>query len=235
MRKRMASKLNSRGMSWLIAVMLVLIIVLSITAMIPSYRRYQERGKALACATALDTARRQLATDYMSAGFENGKAQQAKEFVGQVMNGWDDLCPDYGTVYIVPRDGDTLAWDVVCGLHNSDKKLCTRLNSDYVLEQLREALKASQGNGIKYPESLQYTLHGKTHTAYLVDAETPLKRGTSTTDDYEGIVAFYSVVGHSAFGEGKGKEGSIWYFSYADENHCANWREDKGWTGDSYR
>ena len=139
MRKRMASKLNSRGMSWLIAVMLVLIIVLSITAMIPSYRRYQERGKALACATALDTARRQLATDYMSAGFENGKAQQAKEFVGQVMNGWDDLCPDYGTVYIVPRDGDTLAWDVVCGLHNSDKKLCTRLNSDYVLEQLREA------------------------------------------------------------------------------------------------
>lgn len=234
---KLCSKLHSdRGMSWLIAILLLAVIVLSITALIPSYRRYQEQGKAVACATALDTARRQLAADFMLGGFENGKAEEAKEFVSYVMNGWDDLCPDYGTVYIVRRTDDSpMDWDIVCGLHCSDKKLRTRLNADYVLEQLREALKTAQADGVQYPESLTYTLHGKTRTALLVDASTNLKRGTSTTEGYEGIVAFYSLVGHSDFGAGKGKDGALWYFSYADEAHCANWRADDGWTGDSYR
>ena len=31
------------------------------------------------------------------------------------------------------------------------------------------------------------------------------------------------------------EDGALWYFSYADEAHCANWRADDGWTGDSYR
>lgn len=231
------SKLHSdRGMSWLIAILLLAVLVLSITALIPTYRRYQEKGKTVACATALDTARRQLASDFMVGGFENGKAEEAKGFVSKVMNGWDDLCPDYGTVYIVQRtDGSPMDWDIVCGLHGSDKKLCTRLNADNVLEQLREALAGARANGVQYPESLTYTLHGKTRTAYLVDAPTKLKRGTATTDDYEGIVAFYSLVGHSDFGAGEGEDGALWYFSYADEAHCANWRADDGWTGDSYR
>ena len=237
----MSSKLRSKlhgdsGMSWLIAILLLAVVVLSITAMIPAYRRYQEQGKAVACATALDTARRQLASDFMIGGFENGKADEAKGFVSKVMNGWDDLCPDYGTVYIVKRTDDSaMDWDIVCGLHCSDKKLRTRLNADNVLEQLTEALKKAQAGGNMYPGSLTYTLHGKTRTALLVDASTNLKRGTSTTEGYEGIVAFYSLVGHSGFGEGKGKDGQLWYFSYADEDHCANWRSDDGWTGDSYR
>lgn len=228
---------SSRGISWLIAILLVAVIVLAITCMIPTYRRYQEQAKTLACATALDTARRQLSSDFMLGGFENGKAEEAKNFVGMVMNGWDDLCPDYGSVYII-RVNDpkkALNWDIVCGLHNADKKLCTRLNAENVRDQLREALRSAQGEGNKYPTSLQYKLHGKTRTAYLVDEQTPLKRGTSTTEGYDGIVAYYSIVGHSSFGEGKGKDGEIWYFSYADELHCANWSTDKEWTGDSYR
>ena len=237
MRTKLRSKLHSEsGISWLIAILLAAVLVLSVTAMIPTYRRYQEKGKAVACATALDTARRQLASDFMIGGFENGKADEAKGFVSKVMNGWDDLCPDYGTVYIVRRTDDSpMDWDIVCGLHCSDKKLCTRLNADYVLEQLKEALKKAQADGVQYPESLTYTLHGKTRTALLVDASTNLKRGTSTTSGYEGIVAFYSIVGHSDYGAAKGKDGALWYFSYADENHCANWSADKGWTGDSYR
>lgn len=237
MDSKLRCKLHSEsGMSWLIAILLLAVIVLSITAMIPTYRRYQEQGKAVACATALDTARRQLASDFMVGGFENGKADEAKEFVSYVMNGWDDLCPDYGTVYIIRRTDDSpMDWDIVCGLHCSDKKLRTRLNADNVLEQLREALKKAQADGVQYPESLTYTLHGKKRTALLVDESTNLKRGTSTTEGYEGIVAFYSIVGHSDFGAGKGKDGTLWYFSYADEDHCANWRSDNEWTGDSYR
>lgn len=237
MDSKLRSKLHSEsGVSWLIAVLLVAVLVLSITAMIPTYRRYQEQGKAVACATALDTARRQLASDFMIGGFENGKADEAKGFVSKVMNGWDDLCPDYGTVYIFRRTDDSpMDWDIVCGLHCPDKKLRTRLNADFVLEQLKEALKKAQADGVTYPESLPYTLHGKTRTALLVDASTNLKRGTSTTEGYEGIVACYSIVGHSDYGADKGKDGALWYFSYADEAHCANWSADKGWTGDSYR
>ena len=227
---------NQRGMSWLIAILLLAIIVLSITSMIPFYRKYQEQGNTLACATALDTARRQLASDFMVGGFVNGSADKAKSFVAQVMNGWDDLCPEYGTVYIIRRtDGSPLDWDIVCGLHGTDRKLCTRLNAEYVLDQLKDALRVAQANGVQYPLSLEFTLHGKTHTAYLVDETTNLHRGTGTTKGYDGLVAFYSVVGHSDFGSGKGRNGSLWYFSYADVEHCANWRSDNGWTGDSYR
>ena len=227
---------NQRGMSWLIAILLLAIIVLSITSMIPFYRKYQEKGNTLACATALDTARRQLASDFMVGGFVNGSAEKAKSFVAQVMNGWDDLCPEYGTVYIIRRtDGSPLDWDIVCGLHGTDRKLCTRLNAEYALDQLKDALRVAQANGVQYPLSLEFTLHGKTHTAYLVDETTNLHRGTGTTKGYDGLVAFYSVVGHSDFGSGKGKNGSLWYFSYADVEHCANWRSDNGWTGDSYQ
>ena len=227
---------NQRGMSWLIAILLLAIIVLSITSMIPFYRKYQEQGNTLACATALDTARRQLASDFMVGGFVNGSAEKAKSFVAQVMNGWNDLCPEYGTVYIIRRtDGSPLDWDIVCGLHGTDRKLCTRLNAEYALDQLKDALRVAQANGVQYPLSLEFTLHGKTHTAYLVDETTNLHRGTGTTKGYDGLVAFYSVVGHSDFGSGKGKNGSLWYFSYADVEHCANWRSDNGWTGDSYQ
>ena len=67
-------KLNNHGMAWIFAIMLVLIVILSITAMIPTYKKYQEQGKRVACATALDTARRQLASKYMLNCVENDSA-----------------------------------------------------------------------------------------------------------------------------------------------------------------
>lgn len=230
---------GGRGVSRLVFVLLVLVIVLAVVVMIPGYRRYQRMGHTVACATALDTARRQLAAEYMFNGWENGSAKEAKRLVTQVMNGWDDLCPEGGTVYIVYNAGDKvdtdLAWDVVCGLHGSDKKLCTRLNSDYVLDQLREALQRERLLGNDYPEKLGFTLHGKSYTALLVDEETGLKRGTDLTLGYSGIVAFYGLKGHSDFGaDSSADAGEIFYFSYADEKHCATWRSDDGWTGDSY-
>ena len=141
MRKQLCQKLNSeRGISWLIAIMLVLVIILAVTSMIPSYRKYQEQGMRVACGTALDTARRQLAANFMLNGFENESAEKAKEFVTYVMNGWDDLCPAGGDVYIVPKADSPMDWEIICGLHCSDSKLRTRLNAYNVREQLKEVL-----------------------------------------------------------------------------------------------
>ena len=152
------------------------------------------------------------------------------------MNGWDDLCPDGGSVYIVPKENSPLDWEIICGLHCSDSKLRTRLNSYNVREQIKEALLRRQNEGNPYPETLPFTLHGKAYEAHLVDAPTNFKRGTRLTADVEGIVAFYSLVGHSDFGADSGmKEGALWYFSFADEDHCANWTYHDEWTGDSYR
>ena len=51
----------------------------------------------------------------------------------------------------------------------------------------------------------------------------------------KGTVICYSITGHSDFGADSGlEEGQVWYFSYADEEHCANWKSDDGWSGDSY-
>lgn len=239
MRDPLRKKLKSDGgLSWIFAIMLVLIIILAITSMIPSYLKYQERGKTVACATALDTARRQLASNFMLNGFENGSAEDAKDFIGFVMNGWDDLCPDGGDVYIVPKGDSLIDWDVVCGLHCADSKLRTRLNAYNVRNQLREALLVRRSAEDPYPESLPFTLHHKDYTAHLVDETTPLKRGTRTTMgmEKEGTVAFYSLVGHSDFGADSGmKDGELWYFSFADADHCANWNYHDEWTGDSYR
>lgn len=234
-RRRRPLKLNNRGLARIIVIMLVLVIILAIASIVPSYRKYQRQGMTLACAHALDTARRQLAGNFMFNGFENGSAEDAKEFVAYVMNGWDDLCPAGGSVYIVPKKDSPLDWEVVCGLHCSDSKLRTRLNAYNVFEQLGEALLVQQNNGNPYPESLPYTLHSKQYTALLVDEPTKLRRGTKLTEDYEGIVAFYSIMGHSDFGADSGaKEGEICYFSFADEEHCANWSYHDAWTGDSY-
>ena len=227
---------NRRGVSWLIVILLVLVIVLAVTSMIPSYLRYRRQAKAFACATALDTAKRQLAADFMLNGFENGSAEDAKALVTRVMNGWEDLCPDGGNVYIVPKGDSPMDWDVYCGLHGSDRKRCTRLNADNVFKQLQEGLLQAQRNGVEYPESLPFTLHHRSYTAYLVDEPTALRWGTKLTEGYDGIVAYYSIVGHSDFGKDSGMaKGKLWYFSYADEEHCANWNYHDSWTGDSYR
>lgn len=238
MRESLWEKLNNkRGISRLAAIMLALILVLVIVILIPTGLKYRRQAKIFACYTGLDTARRQLAGHFMFEGFENDKAEAAKEFVAFVMNGWDDLCPEGGDVYIVPKGDSELDWEIICGLHCKDERLRTRLNAYNVREQLRDALLKEQAKGNMYPETLPFTLHHKSYTAQLVDESTGFKRGTRTTVGHEkdGTVAYYSIVGHSDYGKDSGmKEGEIWYFSFADENHCANWSYKQQWTGDSY-
>lgn len=224
------------GLARLHGILLVLIIVLSVIIIIPSVRSCNADGESVACAAALDSARRRLAENVIEGNYDQN-AQEAQEVVTRAMLGWDDLCPGGGKVYLVSTKGGAMPYELVCGKHDSDKKQCTRLNAGYVLDQLRENLRRSSLLGEPYPEKLSFDLNGERWTAWLTDEEVPFKRGTGTTKGYEkkGNVAFYGIKGHSDFcGDSSGKEGEICYFSFADHDHCAAWQQEVGWTGDSY-
>ena len=235
MEKRRRTKLNqNRGIARLVVILAVLALVLVAAALYPVIQHYRFRADALGCLAGLDTARRQLAAEYLFEG-ENSSAEQARDYVGFVMAGWDDLCPGGGTTYIVPKDDSELAWDVVCGLHGQDRKQCTRLNADYVLEQLREELRTAQVLGTTYPERMTVMLHHKPLEALITEEDTGLRRGTRATVGAKGTLVSYAIAGYSDFGTGRGVPvGEISWFSYADEEHCANWSAWDGWTGDSY-
>ena len=235
MEKRRRTKLHQTlGIARLVVILTVLALVLVAAALYPVIQHYRFRADALGCLAGLDTARRQLAAAYLFEG-ENSSAEQARDYVGFVMAGWDDLCPGGGTTYIVPKDDSELAWDVVCGLHGQDRKQCTRLNADYVLQQLREELRTAQVLGTTYPERMTVTLHHKPLEALITEEDTGLRRGTRATVGAKGTLVSYAIAGYSDFGTGRGVPvGEISWFSYADEEHCANWSAWDGWTGDSY-
>ena len=235
MEKRRRTKLHQTlGIARLVVILAALALVLVAAALYPVIQHYRFRADALGCLAGLDTARRQLAAEYLFEG-ENSSAEQARDYVGFVMAGWDDLCPGGGTTYIVPKDDSELAWDVVCGLHGQDRRQCTRLNADYVLQQLREELRTAQVLGTTYPERMTVTLHHKPLEALITEEDTGLRRGTRATVGAKGTLVSYAIAGYSDFGTGRGVPvGEISWFSYADEEHCANWSAWDGWTGDSY-
>lgn len=235
MERSFAKRKCRRGITRFTVILIVLVVVMLIVAAIPIYIHLRDDSARTGCLVALDSARRQLAVDYLMV---NGTptAKDAKDVVTYAMNGWDDLCPGGGTVYVIEtKREDWMPYDVVCGLHGEDRKQCTRLNASYVLQQIEEAVKREQALGNRYPEAVTVQLHHEDVTAVLVDDYTGIRRGTATTAGVDGIVAFYSLVGHSDFGENSGlKQGELWYFSYADEEYCAAWSSTRSWTGDSY-
>jgi hypothetical protein len=79
------------------------------------------------------------------------------------------------------------------------------------------------------------TLHHKPLEALITEEDTGLRRGTRATIGAKGTLVSYAIAGYSDFGTGRGAPvGEISWFSYADEEHCANWSAWDGWTGDSY-
>lgn len=247
MGRKVIQKLHSQwgAMSRMLALMLVLVGVMLVVVLIPSIRWMNEQTELHACEAAMDTAWRRMAEDYLLNS--SMKIEDVKAAVGYAMNGWDDICPSGGKVYLAATHSNRnstqdkaagrLPYELVCGKHDRDTKRRTRLNADDLLRQLREALLQSVRDGEPYPQELSLTYNSKPLKAVLVDKASGLKRGTSTTAglEKEEAVAYYSIVGHSDFGKDSGtEEGEIWYFSFADKLHCANWRSDDGWTGDSY-
>jgi len=226
------------GIARAVAILAVLAAIMLVVVSIPVYQRYKAEADRIACVQSLDSAWRQTAVDYLMNN-PNPTAEEVKEVAAKAMLGWEDICPAGGSVYVVENpdyaEKNELPYVLVCGLHGTDRKQCTRLNANNVYEQVVEQVRNERRYGNDYPESVTVYLHHKPLTAYLVDESTGLKRGTGTTTGYKGTVAYYSIVGHSDFGSNSGlEEGRVWYFSYADEEYCANWSNKDGWTGDSY-
>ena len=239
MQRKPVEKLHNRsGVAWLIGLAVLAVLVLLVIILIPTIQHYRYEAGEAGCMASLDTARRQLANETMLIG-EVSKASEARDYVASVMPGWSDLCPGGGTTYIVPAKSEAPYWTVICGMHDSDKKLCTRLNADYVLDQLRENLKKTQDDGNEYPEELTYFLNGKTRKATLVHSDPGVRRGTKSTMDMKGIVVFYTIRGAGESEDllkyGKSlKNGEISSFWFADDDYCAVWHTSSGWSGDSW-
>ncbi|MGN0403845.1 MAG: hypothetical protein ACI4F1_01360 [Bariatricus sp.] len=227
-------KLHSKsGIAWIFVILLVLIGIMVILIAIPVYQYYRNRADEIGCASALNTANHQLSIEYLQDGVFT--AQKAKAVVTRAMDGWDDLCPGEGTPYIIENEQDAVPWRVVCGKHDEDTKERTRLNASNALEQIEKKVRSAQIQGEQYPERIVVAMNGEEYKAVLTDEDSGLKRGTDATSGVKGTVIYYSIAGHSEFGENSGvADGRVWYFSYADEEHCANWSSPDGWSGDSY-
>ena len=112
---------------------------------------------------------------------------------------------------------------------------CGRAEEKQVAALLREALATARYRGTDYPAELTVRLNGQDLVCYLTDHDLEFRRGTFATPGYSGTVAYYSVMGHSDFGADSGlEEGEIWYFTFADRDHCATWENVRGWYGDSW-
>ena len=223
---------GSGGIAALVVVLAVLVLALAVIAAAPVYRNYREQADEIGCVSSLTSANNQLAIETLSGG--DTTAGEAKAIVTRAMNGWDDLCPAGGTPYLVAAEGE-VPWRVVCGLHDKDTKERTRLNAAYVLKQLRQKIDLEQKLGDPTPSEVTVELNGKEYQALLTDQETGLKRGTSATSGVRGTVIYYSLAGYGEFTEDISLPvGSVCYFSFADEEHCATWKHQRGWSGDSY-
>ena len=223
---------GSGGIAALVVVLAVLVLALAVIAAAPVYRNYREQADEIGCVSSLTSANNQLAIETLSEG--DTTADEAKAIVTRAMNGWDDLCPAGGTPYLVEAEGGA-PWRVVCGLHDKDTKERTRLNAAYALKQLRQKVDLEQKLGDLTPPEVTVVLNGKEYRALLTEQETGMKRGTATTSGVKGTVIRYALAGHGAFAEEVSlPEGSICYFCFADEAHCAIWKHREGWSGDSY-
>ena len=69
----------------IIVVLLILVLIMVVVISIPTVQYFMRRSEELGCGTALDTARRQLATAYMSAGGFRSVDEAKEAFKERVM------------------------------------------------------------------------------------------------------------------------------------------------------
>lgn len=180
---------------------------------------------------SLKTARDSLVIEVITEG-EDLTDQLSRETLARTMPGRDNLCPAGGTVYLLPLENG--AYDVVCGLHNSDTKQRTRLNATHAMEELQGKLILGRRQGEEVPETVTIELNGQELEILRTEEPAAIRRGTGTTDGYEGVVAFFAIEGLDGWQNTGAKTGDICYFLYADTEHCAVWNAADGWAGDSY-
>lgn len=230
-RRARRSRATRGGVNRVVAVLLALVAVMLVVVAIPVWNAYSREAQRLACEQAMASARDGLIIEYLYR-WEESSVEEAMVTLDQVMPARPDLCPSGGTIYLVKNDKGI--YEPYCGLHDRDQKQRVRLNASRAMELLAEARRWALRESDEEPESLTISLNGRDLECVRVQAEERLRRGTATTDGYDGTVAFYGLAGEGDFSTENAKAGEIAYFIYADENYCAVWRAAQQWTGTAY-
>ena len=223
------------GVNRVVAILLVLIAIMLVVVLLPAWDDLRLLSQRLSCEQAMKSAKDGLIIEYLGR-FKEGSVEDAMNTLDQVMVARPNICPAGGEVYLIKNSEGI--YEPLCGLHDRDARRRTRLNASRALELLREgrrkALRSSKG---VEPEAVDIRLNSKPLSCERVPKVQKLRRGTATTDGFEGVVAFYGLAGEGDFPAGedaKVEAGDIFYFVYADEEHCAIWKANDGWTGDAY-
>ena len=220
------AKLRSRrgGTARILVILAVLILIMVGILMIPSWKAFRYRSECIACEQAIKSAGDGLKIEFLDT-FDEGSINEARKTVGEVMPEREDICPKHGNVYLIRNEQGI--FEPVCGLHNSDARRRTRLNATYagqVLEEARKDISEKAKENDPEPEYIDIKTNNELLRCTYVTEEVNIRRGTATTDGYEGTVAFY----------GTDKHGDMDYFLYAEEDYYAVWRAGDGWTGDAF-
>ena len=210
--------------------MLLIVIMLAVISA-SGWSAFKFHADEIGCMASLKTARDSLVIEVITEN-EDLTTGTSRKVLARTMPGRDNLCPAGGTVYLLPLENGS--YDLVCGLHDPDQAERTRLNASYALDQLDADIYKRNLRSEEIPETIPLELNGQelicTQTAQAV----PIRRGTSTTEGYDGVVAFFAVEGTEGWKDTGAQMGEVCYFLYADEYHCAIWNAQDGWTGDSY-
>lgn len=232
---KLARRLCERsGMSRAVGILLILIILMCALIFVGYHLHNQKIAREIGCMTAMDSANKELAIAYLS---NSGKLtkEEGIEAVGYAMNGWDDLCPGGGTVYMIDDPDGEIPYKIVCGMHDTDLNERTRVNANYVYEAVCSRVSKERAKGSEYPESVTVRLNGEDLVVKLVASDQKILRGTYLYDGIDDTVAFYSISGYGEFADAKGnRNGNVCYFCYADKDHCAVYTPVRGWYGDSW-
>ena len=223
---------TSGGLNFLIGILLFLIAVMLILIAVPSWQRFSYRSQKVGCDQAMKSARDGLIIEYLGS-LKKSTTEEAMRDLDKIMPARENLCPAGGNIYLT--EGEDGYYVPVCGIHGNDKKQKTRLNGSYakillekeLSDRLRRSKKEKQ-------DSISITLNSQPLDCVHVLKKEFIHRGTASTNGYEGIVAFYGLEGEGDFETGQAEEGELAYFVYADENYCAIWWADQGWSGDAY-
>ena len=220
------------GINRVVAILLVLIAIMLVVVLLPAWDDLRLLSQRLSCEQAMKSAKDGLIIEYLGR-FKEGSVQDAMNTLDQVMVARPNICPAGGEVYLIKNEEGI--YEPLCGLHDRDKRRRVRLNASRALELLREARRIALRNnkGVE-PDAVTIRLNSKQLSCVRVDSVQKLRRGTGTTEGFEGVVAFYGLAGEGNFPVEGVEEGDIFYFVYADEDHCALWKANDGWTGDAY-
>ncbi|MBQ9346989.1 MAG: hypothetical protein IJT94_06550 [Oscillibacter sp.] len=191
-RRRCGTRRRSGGFTRAAAIMLVLTLAALVITAIPFAIRWREESAAFNCTLSVEKMQDLLDMEVLFRQ-RTLTPKETREFLEDNEARGEILCPDGGEFDAVERD--SMSMEVVCCRHDSDGKRRVRLCAERALERVRKAVGTEQFYGTPFPDEVKITLNSRSLTAKRVEEATGLRRGTSTTAGYKGIVAFYALAG----------------------------------------